>query len=272
MKIAYMSDCHIEFGPLEIKNDHGADVLVIAGDVLIAEYLNKSEETILDKNWKYFHIVNNSKTFLKNISDEFKDVIIIAGNHEYYRGCWNKTLKILEHEYGKYKNIHFLENNSKCIDGVLFVGSTLWTDCNKNDPVTIQQLKYRMNDYSLIKNELKGYIPVTPVDTMMRFRTSFDCIFNMIKNTNKCVIVTHHSPSFNSVHPKYRSDRSMNGGYCSNLSDFILDNPQIKYWIHGHVHDEFDYMIGDTRILCNPRGYIGHQECANEFKLKVVEI
>ena len=40
----------------------------------------------------------------------------------------------------------------------------------------------------------------------------------------------------------------------------IMDNPNIKLWIHGHVHNNFDYMIGDTRVICNPRGYEMYQE------------
>ena len=54
----------------------------------------------------------------------------------------------------------------------------------------------------------------------------------------------------------------MNGGYASELSDYILDHPQIKVWCHGHIHYAFDYMIGDTRIVCNPYGY--HNSRNNE--------
>ena len=64
----------------------------------------------------------------------------------------------------------------------------------------------------------------------------------------------------------------MNGGYHSDLSEFILDRPGIKLWTHGHTHELFDYMIGSTRIVCNPRGYDGHEDIADNFKLKVVEV
>jgi hypothetical protein len=71
----------------------------------------------------------------------------------------------------------------------------------------------------------------------------------------KCVVVGHHTPSFHSMHPMYANDQLMNGGYHSDLSEFILDHPQIRLWTHGHTHHPFDYMIGSTRIVCNPRGY-----------------
>jgi hypothetical protein len=64
----------------------------------------------------------------------------------------------------------------------------------------------------------------------------------------------------------------MNGGYRSELSEFILDHPQIKLWTHGHMHDPFDYMIGTTRVVCNPRGYAGHDEQADVFQLKFLDI
>jgi hypothetical protein len=64
----------------------------------------------------------------------------------------------------------------------------------------------------------------------------------------------------------------MNGGYSSDLSAFILDHPQIKLWTHGHTHEDFDYMIGSTRIVCNPRGYDNYEERAERFTLKYVDV
>jgi hypothetical protein len=64
----------------------------------------------------------------------------------------------------------------------------------------------------------------------------------------------------------------MNGAYSSDLSEYILDHPQIKLWTHGHTHEDFDYLIGSTRIVCNPRGYIKYESRADEFNLKFVEI
>jgi hypothetical protein len=72
----------------------------------------------------------------------------------------------------------------------------------------------------------------------------------------KVVVVGHHTPSFKSCHPNYAHDTLMNGGYHSDLSEFILDHPQIVLWTHGHTHHPFDYVIGETRIVCNPRGYV----------------
>jgi hypothetical protein len=74
----------------------------------------------------------------------------------------------------------------------------------------------------------------------------------------RCVVVGHHSPSFQSVSDEYKSEYLMNGAYHSSLEEVMLDRPQIKLWTHGHTHHPFDYVIGETRVVCNPRGY--HQE------------
>jgi hypothetical protein len=86
------------------------------------------------------------------------------------------------------------------------------------------------------------------------------------------VVCGHHSPSRASTHPRYRTEFVVNGAYSSNLDEFILDRRQIRLWTHGHTHEDFDYMIGTTRIVCNPRGYDGYEARADNFKLKVVEI
>ena len=88
----------------------------------------------------------------------------------------------------------------------------------------------------------------------------------------KFVVVGHHTPSPFSVHPKYAHDTLMNGGYHTDLTEFILDRPQIKMWTHGHTHEQFDYMIGSTRVVCNPRGYAGYEGCADTFQLKYFEV
>jgi hypothetical protein len=77
----------------------------------------------------------------------------------------------------------------------------------------------------------------------------------------RCVVVGHHAPSFKSVSEQYASQTLMNGGYASDLSEFIMDHPQIKLWTHGHMHQPFDYVIGETRVVCNPRGYEADGYC-----------
>ena len=99
----------------------------------------------------------------------------------------------------------------------------------------------------------------------------FKTVLSSLKE-QKVVVVGHHSPSHQSIHIDYARDTLMNGGYHSDLDEFILDHPQVSLWIHGHTHYPFDYTIGGTRIFCNPRGYLGHDPYAENFKLKYIEI
>ena len=85
------------------------------------------------------------------------------------------------------------------------------------------------------------------------------------------VVVGHHTPSYQSIMGRYVGDK-LNGAYASDLTDFIETHPQIKLWTHGHIHNSADYMIGSTRILCNPRGYYGYEENENFKPEMVVEV
>jgi hypothetical protein len=80
------------------------------------------------------------------------------------------------------------------------------------------------------------------------------------------VVITHHAPSFASVNEKYAHEKTMNGGYASELTEFVLDHTNIKVWVHGHMHDPVDYMIENTRVLSHPRGYYGFEYNAEVFK------
>jgi hypothetical protein len=150
-----------------------------------------------------------------------------------------------------------LENDTKVIDDVTFIGGTLWTDMNKGDPLTMHAIEGMMNDFRIIKNDKRNYASMSARDVAGRHARTLAYFRSVLaeQHDKKFVVVGHHSPSFQSVHPTYAHETLMNGGYHSDLSEFILDHPQIKLWTHGHTHHPFDYMIGETRIVCNPRGY-----------------
>ena len=113
-----------------------------------------------------------------------------------------------------------------------------------------------MNDYKVIRIG-SNYRKMNPDDTLKFHKKSklfFQQKLEEFKDT-KTWVLTHHGPSYQSVHPKYRTAGIANGAYVSDLDDLILDNPQVKYWSHGHTHESMDYRIGECRVICNPRGY-----------------
>jgi len=283
MKIALCSDLHLEFGDIVLKNTENADVLILSGDILIAEDLRRTAKFVdmtpeeFDQSmYQTTHRTDSAKRFrdfLSRVSLEFPHVIYVAGNHEFYHGKWNETIEVLRAECIRYENIYFLECDTKVIEDITFAGGTLWTDCNKGDPLTLHGLTGCMYDYKAIVNDNAGYTKLRPIHTVQRHDKTKRYLKNVLDNTQgKIVVVGHHAPTALSIHERFISDTIMNGGFCSDLSEFILNHPKIVLWTHGHMHDPWDYMIGDTRVVCNPRGYTGQERRASEFKLQYLQV
>jgi Icc-related predicted phosphoesterase len=271
MKIKLVSDLHLEFSDVNIPNGEGCDVLILSGDIMTAQELHDHPEPV--SNIERAIIANSQgmgrrqqaaqrfRDFLKRCSFQFPHVIYVAGNHEFYHGKFPDAIQYLRTECAKFSNVYFLEMDTKEIDGVTFVGSTLWTDMNRSDPLTLHAIGDIMNDYHVVRNSEHGYTKLRPAHTAARHRQSLEYIKTVVEMdpSKKYVVVGHHAPSKLSTKPKYKDDHIMNGAYSSDLSEFILDHPQIKLWTHGHTHDTFDYVLGSTRIVCNPRGYEGYE-------------
>lgn len=271
MKIQVTSDLHLERQGIDLQNA-GADVLVLSGDIIGAKFIeDRTRYTECDSL-----VFNRVRSFFDSVSERFQHVVYVAGNHEFYGYKWRKTHTEIFRFLEDYTNIHYLNGGWKRIDDVVFVGHTLWTDMNKGDPLTLHAVRDMMNDFRVIRNDLLGYTPLKPHTTALEHMEALKFFRQVVQLDPKLkhVIVTHHSPSFQSVSHEYKDQYLLNGAYHSDLSEFILDHPQIKLWTHGHVHDPFDYHIGETRVVCNPMGYIGYESRAGKYRgdEKVVEI
>ena len=293
MKLALASDLHLEFGHIELENP-GVDVLILSGDICVASKFGPDYDR-----------------FFNDVSKAFKHVVYIVGNHEHYNGDFNKTIDTLRMVLARYENVHLLDKETFVLDDVTFIGGTLWTDMNKEDFITLSTMPSVMNDFRRVINsnrKVSHKVPIykkdaegnfvyknvdnmsttvidhyehreqvakfSPEDSVEDHKKMVEYIRSVTegKFDQKFVVVGHHAPSKLSTHPKYAREVIMNGAYSSDLSEFILDHPQIKLWTHGHTHEEFDYMLGETRIVCNPRGYINVEKRADDFKLKVLEV
>jgi Icc-related predicted phosphoesterase len=283
MKIAVCSDLHLEFGGITLENKENADVLILGGDICVAKDLNEHDDPMPTAKSQALH------EFFYNCCNVFPHVIYIVGNHEHYHGDFKYTISRLK-KYLKYlPNLQILDKEVWTLhDEVTFIGGTLWTDMNKEDSLTLYSIKGMMNDFRCVKNsnrevhfkdsDGKFHTRVSnfcPEDAVEDHKKMVDYIKNVLSNLSKdrkVVVVGHHAPSKASTHPRYKDEIMMNGGYSSDLSDLMLDNPQIKLWTHGHTHEDFDYMIGSTRIVCNPRGYINYEGRADNWTLKIIEV
>lgn len=264
MRIQLVSDLHLEFADILIKNAGETDVLILSGDIMVASKVHRPES---EYGIRF-------RDFLKRCSFQFPHVVYVMGNHEFYdSGKFFGSIDDMRAACGIHPNIYLLERDCKQIDDVLFVGGTLWTDMNNFDPLTLHAVRDMMNDYRAIRNDKMGYTPLKPADTVERHRQTRDYIKLIVEENKdkKVVVVGHHSPSYQSCHEMYKHDYVMNGAYHSDLSEIMLDNTHIKLWTHGHTHHPFDYVIGETRIVCNPRGYDGYENTGWD-PMKVIEI
>ena len=245
MKIRIMSDLHLEFGPLYIHNMAKDDVLILSGDIVVAAKWEKRYDD-----------------FFKKCSELFEEVFYVLGNHEHYNGTFQYTADLIRSYINKYPNIHLLDRKAIDHNGITFVGVTLWTDCNKEDPLTFMHLNRAMNDFAIVDYDdvIDGTRTMRAQDTVEQYKKDVEFINTFQTNEYPIVVIGHHAPTAESIHPRYRrmDEFYMNGGYHSDLSEVILNNPKIKLWTHGHMHDTVDYMVGDTRVVCNPRGYMGY--------------
>lgn len=255
MNITLVSDLHLDVsGYLDLP---GGDVLILAGDICEVKELRKEfhQTKVQDREPGAFPCYD----FFHYVVPKYKKVFMVMGNHEHYRGRFDKTYAELKSMVPD--NVTLLEKECFEYEGVLFLGATLWTDLNKGDPITVYTVKGFMNDYKAIQNYYPAkelYHKLTPEYTLAEHRKTLEYFKFMLeeKRDMPVVVITHMAPSFQSVNEKYKHETTTNGAYASELNEFILDHPNIKVWVHGHMHDPVDYMIGDTRILANPRGYI----------------
>ncbi len=286
MKIAVASDLHLEFGDLNIENTDGANVLLLSGDICVAADLDMRDRRQTELGFAR-HRSERFHDFFERCAANFPHVIYVMGNHEYYHSDFATALNDMRRKLAHLANLYILEREVKVIDDVTFIGGTLWTDMNNLDSLTLYHMRTMMNDFRVITNsttpvnfrtqegEFKTrvgkFMPEDAVTEHVKMKQYIQSVVEGNHDT-KYVVVGHHSPSRQSTHEMYASDTIMNGGYSSDMDEFIADHPQIKLWTHGHTHHNFDYVIGETRVVCNPRGYINHEAQADIWQLQTVEV
>lgn len=270
MKLYLASDIHTEFGDCIFDNQDDVDVLILSGDICVAKDLDRPD----DKG-------DRVKEFFRRVSRDFPEIVYVMGNHEFYHGDFAKAQSWIQNFFDQenLSNIHLLEKSTWEHKDYLFIGGTLWTDFNSGDPLTLYHAKQAMNDFRGIKNSNVHYYKFTPEHAMEDHYAMRDYIRTVIDNrraqgdcSDRVIVVGHHAPSRQSTHPRYQTETVMNGCYSSRMEEFILDRPEIVLFTHGHTHEDFDYMIGTTRIVCNPRGYIGYERRADAWRPKLIEL
>jgi predicted phosphodiesterase len=234
MKIQVASDLHLEllasrfpgYRPVE-RTD--ADVLVLAGDI------HQQDRAV----------------------DAFADwpvpVVLLNGNHEFYGSSPGAVVAGLETASARVPNVHYLENRVWTHSGVRFLGCCLWTDYDLYGAreAAMAAAGRILMDHRRIRHD--DHFPFTPQHALELHWTAADWLSAQLAMPfeGKTVVCTHHGPSAHSTHADYADD-TLNPCFISNL-DRLVEKADL--WIHGHVHNSFDYRVGRCRVVVNPRGY-----------------
>lgn len=257
-KIYYISDLHLDcmwhyhkssicdamFYMLP-EGDTSLDILVIAGDLC-----NDGTKSLSF----------NKESWLKVVSQRFRDIVLVFGNHDFY----NTSFDVMENKFTELlcnqniTNVHVLNDRVwfDDISGVLFVGGTLWTDFDKQNPLAMYQTAHFMNDYRYIRTA--AYQKITPQHTLKKHLNTKAYIEQVAASNqydNICV-VTHCLPSYQLIREKCRGE-PLNCCYASELDDLMYLHDNIKYWVAGHTHDSSSVTVGGCQCVVNPYGYNG---------------
>lgn len=242
MKIQLVSDLHLEhWHPWHLriltKISPGSDVLVVAGDLIAMASFTDPE---LDEVWRI-------------LSEKADHVLYVPGNHEYYgsdaRRADDRIASMLSRSPS---NVHLLSPSSTFLHlDRRFVGCSLWFPSRQQDALYQRQL----NDFNVIR----GFVPWV-YETNQRH---VDFLTSTVQPQD--IVVTHHLPSQLSVDRQYKSS-PLNGFFVCPMDELILSK-RPALWLHGHTHVSADYVLGETRIVCNPMGYPGE---ASTFKETII--
>ena len=238
MSVQYISDIHLEFFHIEKVRSIGrnihpvCDILVLAGDIGIPTHLN-----------------NHYQIFLETIAPKFKKIFIIAGNHEFY--CSTIMINVkknIENICSNFSNITFLDNSTIDFEGYRWIGTTLWTKVDENPRKIINDMNY-ISDFK-------------PVDYNREHQISCDFLEKAISESSlPCVIITHHLPITELIHPKFLVDEDawdLNQWFATRLENMVEKySSKIKAWFYGHTHEYSIQKHYGVKFLCNPMGYSG---------------
>lgn len=245
MRIQLVSDLHLEFlaqcapGERLFQISPEADVLVLAGDIAAGA------------------------AAIGHFADAPVPVLYVLGNHEHYGAEIDSTLQACR-EAAAGTAVTVLEEDAFVLDGVRFLGCTLWTDYRFRSGLTPEQnmlaAERELADHYAIHQNGRLF---TAADALRRHTRSLAWLDEQLRqwHRGRTVVVTHHGPHPRSVHQRFLNHRTMalNGAFVSELSEQLA---RADLWLHGHVHDCFDYHEAGCRVVANPRGYVLNRGCA----------
>lgn len=244
MKVNILSDLHLGVSGLD-RPHNDADVVILAGDIARPRQA---------ASWALGFD---------------RPVLYVLGNHEFYGSSIEGAADELKRLCAG-SHVQVLDESEIVIDGVRFLGATLWTDFMLFGPgdartAAIAEAQRLMRDFSRIRTGEAAGALFTPDDSAALFERHAGWLARRLDapHAGPTVVITHHAPSSGSIHSRF-ADSLLNACFVSDAQR-LVGADRVQLWIHGHTHDSFDYVLNGTRIVCNPRGYA--KDGANENPL-----
>ena len=227
---------------LDIAKAEQVNVLIHGGDVF---FRSKVPLPVIQKTYEP----------LLPLLESGMQMLFVPGNHEFYsKGRINKIREEMLEAEKECNKVHLLWNKKKEINGQTFIGTPLWSNFKNGDPYVMLACDKGITDFHTTMLTDRDFW--SPLEMAKDWRIAYDFLSDNIVLGNE-IVITHWAPSMQSSHPKYAGEL-INPYWCNEMDNFI-NTFQPKVWIHGHTHNSWDYTIGETRILCNPRGYDPHE-------------
>lgn len=253
MRVHVFSDLHLEFGPCafppEVRSGQLADLVLLAGDIHTRRR---------GPRWA-------AETFRQPVA-------MVLGNHEAYGDSLHASIAgerkaAAESTARRGHPVHALERETWALtapDGtaVRIVAATLWTDFAlfgaTQQARVMDDAHSAMNDFQMIRiaaGPPDAERPLAPSDCLRLHGESRDYIAKALARPfdGATIVMTHHAPSGRSLPAAWRSD-PVRAAYASDL-EALIERARPQLWVHGHIHASADYRVGETRVICNPRGY-----------------
>ncbi len=263
MRCHYLSDLHLENQDFPWGLPSG-EVLIVAGDTCHARPLDPERRDRCSVEQR-----DRVMRFVDCALSRFKHVLMIAGNHEHYDGVFEDTADML----GRYlPGVRVLDNSGVTINGVRFLGTTLWSNFDGGSLASMDAVRRRMGEYFFVKTRLGR---PDDRDRLARFRpddaaAAFEVAWRWLRaelaaaGAAKVVVVTHHAPSLAGLNLRY-SGNGLDGAYASDLDREIAAFQNVPFWVHGHTHIARKYAIGATQVVTNCRGFDSNDASARSF-------
>jgi predicted phosphodiesterase len=233
MRILVMSDLHVEFHAdagasfVESLDPTGIDVVVLAGDIAVSTEIPAA----LGLFCRHFRPAQ---------------VLYVHGNHEFCGSNIPEVHELTRQVARRHRNLRWLETRTIKLQGHRFLGATLWFPRHPNSEFNREYL----NDFFQIQDfEPRVY---------EQNRRTVQWLRRVVRPGD--VVITHHLPTPNAVAPQF-ADNPLNPFFVCDVED-IIQKKRPALWIYGHTHGSADFQLGDTRLVCNPLGYVGDEQNA----------